>query len=156
MRGERALESRRRAARREARVSAGAGARIRQALARFDWRVRAVPRGDHERSPRRQCHGTHTWSQVEREDAWCALRHNLPALQPVREAGKPEAHTEEGVTTGEWCRDDNLGSDERAPDARGVRCIAGYRFLLDRKSTRLNSSHITISYAVFCLKKKIT
>ena len=27
--------------------------------------------------------------------------------------------------------------------------------ILDRKSTRLNSSHITISYAVFCLKKKI-
>src|SRR5437667_2973296 len=27
---------------------------------------------------------------------------------------------------------------------------------LDRKSTRLNSSHITISYAVFCLKKKTT
>src|SRR5437773_8695157 len=25
---------------------------------------------------------------------------------------------------------------------------------LDRKSTRLNSSHITISYAAFCLKKK--
>src|SRR5437773_8403762 len=28
------------------------------------------------------------------------------------------------------------------------------RFTRDRKSTRLNSSHITISYAVFCLKKK--
>src|SRR5437867_9556209 len=27
--------------------------------------------------------------------------------------------------------------------------------LVDRKSTRLNSSHRTISYAVFCLKKKI-
>src|SRR5690606_23679954 len=27
---------------------------------------------------------------------------------------------------------------------------------LDRKSTRLNSSHVKISYAVFCLKKKIT
>src|SRR5437660_9721795 len=26
---------------------------------------------------------------------------------------------------------------------------------LDRKSTRLNSSHVAISYAVFCLKKKI-
>src|SRR5437868_9732872 len=25
---------------------------------------------------------------------------------------------------------------------------------LDRKSTRLNSSHVSISYAVFCLKKK--
>ena len=31
----------------------------------------------------------------------------------------------------------------------------GKRFIhTDRKSTRLNSSHITISYAVFCLKKK--
>src|SRR3712207_8008852 len=28
-------------------------------------------------------------------------------------------------------------------------------FVLDRKSTRLNSSHANISYAVFCLKKKI-
>src|SRR5690554_7611407 len=27
---------------------------------------------------------------------------------------------------------------------------------LDRKSTRLNSSHVRISYAVFCLKKKTT
>src|SRR5437868_12728626 len=27
-------------------------------------------------------------------------------------------------------------------------------FALDRKSTRLNSSHVSISYAVFCLKKK--
>src|SRR5690625_6141278 len=27
-------------------------------------------------------------------------------------------------------------------------------FDLDRKSTRLNSSHVAISYAVFCLKKK--
>src|SRR5207249_12052710 len=26
--------------------------------------------------------------------------------------------------------------------------------MLDRKSTRLNSSHVSISYAVFCLKKK--
>src|SRR5256885_5374790 len=26
--------------------------------------------------------------------------------------------------------------------------------MLDRKSTRLNSSHLVISYAVFCLKKK--
>src|SRR5690606_41800000 len=33
-----------------------------------------------------------------------------------------------------------------------VRRIVG----LDRKSTRLNSSHVKISYAVFCLKKKNT
>src|SRR3712207_7550431 len=33
---------------------------------------------------------------------------------------------------------------------RDRRCVA----VLDRKSTRLNSSHANISYAVFCLKKK--
>src|SRR5699024_11855135 len=33
--------------------------------------------------------------------------------------------------------------------------LAGESFeVLDRKSTRLNSSHVSISYAVFCLKKK--
>src|SRR3989442_2032005 len=31
---------------------------------------------------------------------------------------------------------------------------AGHAQDLDRKSTRLNSSHVRISYAVFCLKKK--
>src|SRR2546427_5873847 len=31
-----------------------------------------------------------------------------------------------------------------------------HRALIDRKSTRLNSSHSQISYAVFCLKKKKT
>src|SRR5690606_39924497 len=30
----------------------------------------------------------------------------------------------------------------------------GFRKIEDRKSTRLNSSHVKISYAVFCLKKK--
>src|SRR5699024_11377313 len=30
-----------------------------------------------------------------------------------------------------------------------------YCYIKDRKSTRLNSSHVSISYAVFCLKKKI-
>src|SRR5437773_6681627 len=39
-------------------------------------------------------------------------------------------------------------------DAEGLRAeLAGGKGE-DRKSTRLNSSHITISYAVFCLKKK--
>src|SRR5256885_10774458 len=34
-------------------------------------------------------------------------------------------------------------------------CIPTPRSRPDRKSTRLNSSHLVISYAVFCLKKKI-
>src|SRR5690606_41891465 len=32
--------------------------------------------------------------------------------------------------------------------------LGGQRLSSDRKSTRLNSSHVKISYAVFCLKKK--
>src|SRR5438874_1514849 len=42
-----------------------------------------------------------------------------------------------------------LRHEYRSPLARG----AGSE-LIDRKSTRLNSSHVEISYAVFCLKKK--
>src|SRR5256885_11045159 len=38
--------------------------------------------------------------------------------------------------------------------AEGRRREQGFVELLDRKSTRLNSSHLVISYAVFCLKKK--
>src|SRR3712207_8260644 len=47
------------------------------------------------------------------------------------------------------------GVDARRPDAQRHR--AGRRVgdvEVDRKSTRLNSSHANISYAVFCLKKK--
>src|SRR5947207_13760608 len=52
-----------------------------------------------------------------------------------------------------------LPSDRRSPhhvDAIGaVLCALGLAGpVLDRKSTRLNSSHTVISYAVFCLKKK--
>src|SRR2546426_3522326 len=40
--------------------------------------------------------------------------------------------------------------------AIGVAPVAHVRRPRDRKSTRLNSSHLVISYAVFCLKKKKT
>src|SRR5256885_8739768 len=46
------------------------------------------------------------------------------------------------------------GPGRGADDARPRPRCAGNRSLRDRKSTRLNSSHLVISYAVFCLKKK--
>src|SRR5207249_4632946 len=41
----------------------------------------------------------------------------------------------------------------RAFDTIGLTIVFAVAFLRDRKSTRLNSSHVSISYAVFCLKK---
>src|SRR5207302_8487278 len=47
------------------------------------------------------------------------------------------------------------------PDGPGPNALMGFQLpispvdeIVDRKSTRLNSSHVKISYAVFCLKKK--
>src|SRR5256885_5415794 len=41
--------------------------------------------------------------------------------------------------------------------SRACQTLVGHKGRsLDRKSTRLNSSHLVISYAVFCLKKKKT
>src|SRR5699024_11325632 len=40
-------------------------------------------------------------------------------------------------------------------EGTGIAIVGGLLSIpLDRKSTRLNSSHVSISYAVFCLKKK--
>src|SRR5256885_2425804 len=36
----------------------------------------------------------------------------------------------------------------------GAHVFPAQKYRIDRKSTRLNSSHLVISYAVFCLKKK--
>src|SRR3712207_7378900 len=53
-----------------------------------------------------------------------------------------------------------LGAPEVADDLRRMQRLLErqgrllQRFTEDRKSTRLNSSHANISYAVFCLKKK--
>src|ERR1039458_1916539 len=46
-----------------------------------------------------------------------------------------------------------LRSEEHTSELQSLRHLVCL-FCLDRKSTRLNSSHLGISYAVFCLKKK--
>src|SRR3712207_6888966 len=55
----------------------------------------------------------------------------------------------------ESVRRDVIGPLPFKPQVRGsVKYLVGVDGNLDRKSTRLNSSHANISYAVFCLKKK--
>src|SRR3712207_7363128 len=58
-----------------------------------------------------------------------------------------ERHLETGVL-GRDARGVGCAPVGRAQDDRGLLVVG------DRKSTRLNSSHANISYAVFCLKKK--
>src|SRR5204863_9631872 len=53
----------------------------------------------------------------------------------------------------EYCVEYKYGEDiSQIPE----RTLCGVMGQQDRKSTRLNSSHVEISYAVFCLKKKKT
>src|SRR3712207_8595692 len=51
---------------------------------------------------------------------------------------------------------ENRVADPRRVEARHDRPRDAAVAVVDRKSTRLNSSHANISYAVFCLKKKKT
>src|SRR3712207_8140206 len=50
---------------------------------------------------------------------------------------------------------ENLCKEVDAPYRRTGSYVLAFSEEEDRKSTRLNSSHANISYAVFCLKKKI-
>src|SRR5438874_9795735 len=49
---------------------------------------------------------------------------------------------------------DEMDVDNNEMDVNAIELPERHIFLTDRKSTRLNSSHVEISYAVFCLKKK--
>src|SRR3712207_7081068 len=66
---------------------------------------------------------------------------------------------EEGKHVEQQRHDDDASAHAEQP-GQGAgdqprRCHGGSQRREDRKSTRLNSSHANISYAVFCLKKKI-
>src|SRR5699024_11389903 len=47
-----------------------------------------------------------------------------------------------------------FGKNQRFYGIANLNDFVRINVVLDRKSTRLNSSHVSISYAVFCLKKK--
>src|SRR5207247_2833057 len=70
-------------------------------------------------------------------------------LRPVRDALAVEAGTEKL----QWLFTGTFAAMLALVPAFGWLCT---RLSRDRKSTRLNSSHEWISYAVFCLKKKKT
>src|SRR5690606_41008719 len=84
-----------------------------------------------------------------------------------REQGGGSAADEDGGdgAVGHAGAGEDVGGEvDLAQGGVGVLCLArptaelggGVGVEVDRKSTRLNSSHVKISYAVFCLKKKKT
>src|SRR5690606_39310078 len=103
-----------------------------------------------------------------------SLPHRNPGTRPDRSAGSAIRPLFSCMADGGQCRASNEGfqatypASRRPPfhsprqtaepdsrSARTSRITVQYRCCRkDRKSTRLNSSHVKISYAVFCLKKK--
>src|SRR5690348_17624884 len=98
---------------------------------------------------------------------WEALTILGPALEPNEqfevigeEAASGVSHTplsRAEIMNGAKNRAEELasrGQRENKPWKFFVGLEGGLDVVMDRKSTRLNSSHPSISYAVFCLKKK--
>src|SRR5437899_4805548 len=91
--------------------------------------------------------------------------HSFPTRRSSDLARDPHAekrqHTSAGMALARrvLLRQDDVGPDwtrVAVPKTNSTLDCPGFNpdFSRDRKSTRLNSSHLGISYAVFCLKKK--
>src|SRR5579883_3545044 len=110
--------------------------------------VVSVIRGVHSDSaarPKSSCRGLEHWPiRVGLRYGWPApsyrsIHNDRPCRSRSRQSRSHRPSPEAGAP---W-------TNNRAPPRRSSRPNAS-----DRKSTRLNSSHVKISYAVFCLKKK--
>jgi len=101
----------------------------------------------------------YSWAQETRAD-WdqdIAMKQHLGAMLDMNERA-PNADLGILATMGDLFHSDSL-KDATASgtpvDVDGRLGLALYNgAIIDRQSTRLNSSHTVISYAVFCLKKK--
>src|SRR2546426_2767104 len=71
------------------------------------------------------------------------------AVRIIDQRALPEARIERDLESAEV-----VAAAIRTLQVRGAPLIGIAAAMGDRKSTRLNSSHLVISYAVFCLKKK--
>src|SRR5256885_8373895 len=87
-----------------------------------------------------------------------SLHDALPICRAARDGHGPPRHTHPfGEEPHQLRVRRAVHRGRREPDLDGVTVAAGHLGPAgDRKSTRLNSSHLVISYAVFCLKKKKT
>src|SRR5204863_4995326 len=96
--------------------------------------------------------GRERWSQQVRRGA----AGRGPARQPAGRDPAREARNHRRREPLEGVEQEDEGPPPRTEDPKrvGGADVLAATNALDRKSTRLNSSHVEISYAVFCLKKK--
>src|SRR3712207_7994189 len=87
-----------------------------------------------------------------------AIRISLASPDQIREWSRGEVTKPETINYRTLRPEKDGLFDERIfGPSKDWECYCGkYKRIRDRKSTRLNSSHANISYAVFCLKKIIT
>src|SRR3712207_6204839 len=116
---------------------------------------------------RRLLHGVITVAMDGLPDAILAPKdqggsdHQLGRLRPARELPPPAldedpvSHVAGRRQEGGVARDLARTGHELRRHPESQRSLTSAQPCSDRKSTRLNSSHANISYAVFCLKKKI-
>src|SRR3712207_8433455 len=79
---------------------------------------------------------------------YTTLFRSRDALEDEHQREHPPVHVRDREE-----RDEHAGDQQGVDRTVDLGRVNGVR-PLDRKSTRLNSSHANISYAVFCLKKK--
>src|SRR5690606_41979108 len=92
-----------------------------------------------------------------------SLHDALPILPPRLQHGlqrtrvdiraQPIFEQVDDAAAGDCCINSEVGCSSGTNDERTARVHFHDLTVADRKSTRLNSSHVKISYAVFCLKK---
>src|SRR5699024_12212587 len=82
------------------------------------------------------------------KSSWEIAAFHVP--KKIREKAKEKNKTMNETMIKEIVEKDNMEKNTVNQDDK----VIIETFYQDRKSTRLNSSHVSISYAVFCLKKK--
>src|SRR5438445_9511751 len=94
--------------------------------------------------------------RVERDEAIATIRLDRPPMNALN----AQVQDEIAAAAAEVDADPAVravvlyGGEKVFAAGADIKEMAEARKTLDRKSTRLNSSHANISYAVFCLKKK--
>src|SRR5699024_12863962 len=90
------------------------------------------------------------WVKIETSDGVTSFNGRAGAIRPERGDYDTELVDHDGERLSAYLDDEKQALNEHIDNYDNPHGVTAE----DRKSTRLNSSHVSISYAVFCLKKQ--